>query len=141
MNLSEEFHDDLLQIRNELHADFAIIAQIIDTEYTVIDIASDFDVITKGQHFVTEDTFCNDVVNTGEMVRYAHVGSIHELSLHPVYAAMQLEAYLGLPLFHEDKVVGTLNFSFYDPRQPDFTDEEIEKAQALASRIEQAISD
>jgi len=59
--------------------------------------------------------------------------------LHPVYEAMQLEAYLGIPLFHEDKVVGTLNFSFYDPRQPDFTDEEIAKSQALADRIEQAI--
>ncbi len=139
MKLSEDFHSELLQIRNELHADFAIIAQIIDTEYTVIDIASDFDVISQGQQFVTEDTFCNDVFNTGKMVRYAHVGSVHELTLHPVYEAMQLEAYLGIPLFHEDKVVGTLNFSFYDPRQPDFTDEEIAKSQALADRIEQAI--
>ncbi|NKB34429.1 MAG: GAF domain-containing protein [Pseudomonadales bacterium] len=140
MNLSEDFHADLVQIRNELHADFVIISQIAGTEYTVLDIASDFEVITKGQQFVTEDTFCNDVVNTGKMIRYAHVGSVHELTLHPVYTAMQLEAYLGLPLFHEDKVVGTLNFSYYDPRQPDFTDEEIEKALEFATRIESAIS-
>ena len=141
MKLKKDFHDDLVQIREELHADFVIIAQIIDTEYTVLDIASDFDLITIGQQFVTEDTFCNDVVNTGKMVRYAHVGSVHELTLHPVYTAMQLEAYLGLPLFFEDKVVGTLNFSFYDPRQPDFTDEEIDKAWELAHRIEENITD
>lgn len=140
MKLSEDFHEDLKQIRNELHADFVIISHIDGTDYTVMDIASDFDVITQGQHFDTEDTFCNDVVSTGKLVRYAHVGSVHELTLHPVYTAMQLEAYLGLPLFYKEKVVGTLNFSYYDPRQPDFTEEDIQKAQELAHKIEEAIS-
>lgn len=140
MKLSEDFSAELLQIRQDLHADFVIISQIVGTEYTVLDIASDFDVITQGQKFVTEDTFCNDVVNTGKLVRYAHVGSVHKLTLHPVYTAMQLEAYLGIPLFHEGEVVGTLNFSYYDPRQPDFTDTEIEKALQFAQRIEASIS-
>ena len=140
MKLSKDFHTELLQIRQELHADFVIISQIVNTKYTVLDIASDFEVITKGQIFTTEDTFCNDVVNTGKLVRYAHVGSVHRLTLHPVYTAMQLEAYLGLPLFHENKVAGTLNFSYYDPRQPDFTDLEIEKALEFAHRVEASIT-
>lgn len=139
MKLKKDFSVALQQIRHDLAADFAIISQLRDREYTVLEIASDFGAIFHGQKFATDNNFCNDVVNSGEMVRFAHVGSVHETALHPVYGAMQLEAYLGIPLQHGSEVVGTLNFSFYDPRQPDFKEEDIDKAWALAREIEEAI--
>jgi len=52
---------------------------------------------------------------------------------------MQLEAYIGEPLRKDDRIIGTLNFSGYERKNPNFTKEEVSKVKALANNIETAL--
>ena len=139
MQINHDFRAQLHDLRLELNAAFAIISDIVGSRYTIIQLDSEFDVMSEQDVFVTEDTYCNDVVNTVATITHNHVAQIEAMLLHPVYTALQLEAYIGTPLMHHGKVVGTLNFSSYDPQTPAYSQAQIGKVEALAREIEKAI--
>lgn len=135
-NLQQELAKDLTFLNERLGSDFAIISRIKGDDYEVVAVISNFDSVKKGDHFVTQDTYCNEVVNSDSPVTYGCVGSIKSMVMHPIYTAMQLEAYLGVPLHYKGNIVGTLNFSGFSPKIPKFSDEEVAKVLKLAGDIE-----
>lgn len=139
MQLTQEFKERLDLLKQKLGSDFAIISYIKGQTYTVVEVASELATINKGDQFVTKDTYCNEVIYTDQMITYPKVGAIRAMVRHPIYTALQLEAYIGEPLHHHGCVVGTLNFSGFDPKQPSYTNEEIDAVKALARDIEQAM--
>lgn len=139
MQLQEDFSTDLKRLNQELGADFAIISRIIDDDYEVIAVESELTNVQQGAHFVTQNTYCNEVIDTADMVTYEHVARIKAMVLHPIYTAMQLEAYIGEPIRYKNAIVGTLNFSGFDPKRDGFSEQEMADVKALARRIEAAI--
>lgn len=139
MKLTHSFKEKMAELNQKLGTDFAIISHIVGSTYTVVEIASKLDLIKVGAEFVTKDTYCNEVINHDQMVSYHQVGSVRAMIHHPIYTAMQLEAYIGEPLHKDGFVVGTLNFSGFDPKTPPFSLNEIKSVKSLARLIEQNI--
>ncbi len=139
MKLTGDFSSQLRELSRLLKADYAIISNIVNQDYEVIAIESKFDLINPGDHLEIQNTYCNQVLETNNTVTYAQVSSIKGMIRHPVYTAMQLEAYIGEPLRKDGRVIGTLNFSGYERKNPDFTRDEISKVKALARTIEAAL--
>lgn len=139
MKLKRTFTAEMSELNQRFGSDFAIISHIEHNRYTVVEVASKLDIIAQGAEFKTEETYCNEVVNRNDLVTYNEVGSISAMVLHPIYTAMQLEAYIGEPLHSNGQVIGTLNFSGFAAKEPKFTEEEIQQVKNLAREIEQNI--
>lgn len=139
MHLTRNFSAKLEAINQQLKTDFGIISFINGEDYQVLEVSSDFHTIQPGDHFVTKDTYCNQVVNSDKPVIYEKVGKIRALILHPIYRAMQLEAYIGVPLHKNRQIVGTLNFSGFDPKLDGFSEQDIAAVEDLAKEIELAL--
>jgi GAF domain-containing protein len=139
MKLTKDFDQELRTINQMLGADFAIISHIRSNNYDVIAVASELEHVNIGDRFITENTYCNEVIDTRNTVTYEHVARIKAMILHPIYTAMQLEAYIGEPLWLNGEIVGTLNFSGFMPKDQGFSDSEIAAVKSLARQIEEAI--
>ena len=141
MQLAKDFTARLSELNEAFNTDIAIISHIDESDYIVIQVATELDSINIGQKFVTKDTYCNAVVEKDETVVFDHVGYVEGMKLHPVYTTFQLESYIGHPIHKAGKVVGTLNFSGFDPKSPPFSDQDKQRVAELASEIESAIID
>ncbi len=139
MKIQKDFARQLSELNQQLGTDIAIISQITGQEYEVLQTVCELDVVKPKDQFVTQDTYCNKVLEQSNTVTFNEVGKIRSMVLHPVYTAMQLEAYIGTPLTVDECVVGTLNFSGFDPKKPVFTEEDKAAVEALAEQIQAAI--
>jgi len=139
MKLNKDFHPQMAAVRAQLNCDFAIISHIVDQDYTVVAVDGVLDTVKQGDLFEVQNTYCHAVVEGGDTITYNEVGNIKAMVLHPIYTAMQLEAYIGEPLQKNGKVVGTLNFSGFGPKQPPFQEADIALVRSLAREVEAAI--
>jgi len=139
MKLTSDYSIQLRELNSTLGTYFAIISIINNQDYEVLAVESKLDFISPGDHFEIENTYCNQVLKTNDTVTYAQVGLIKAMVRHPIYTAMQLEAYIGEQLRKDGRIIGTLNFSGYERKKPDYTNEEISKVKALANNIETAL--
>ncbi len=114
-----------------------IVSRIKDDEYIIRAAYSTLgDIFTPGMKFELQNTYCDAVAREQKTITYIHVGSIPKMVLHPVYTAVQLESYIGVPLVNTDKdIVGTLNFSSHDIRPFNFDENEISMIEKMAVKI------
>lgn len=103
--------------------------------YIVRDVLSPLDVLEKGQQFPLEDTYCREVVKSQCVLGFPEVGKLDYMNCHPVYQNLKLEAYLSAPIFVENKVYGTLNFTSTTPRPHGFSQHERELITLMANAI------
>lgn len=139
MKLITDFSIQLGELNSLLGTDFGIISLIVNRDYEILAVESKLDFIKAGDHFEIQNTYCNQVLETNDTVMYAQVGTIKSMVRHPIYTAMQLEVYIGEPLRKDGLIIGTLNFSGYKPKNPNFTKKEVSKVKVLARSIESAL--
>ncbi|GHB69478.1 hypothetical protein GCM10008107_18490 [Psychrosphaera saromensis] len=135
------FHDVLSKqlnvVRKKLNMETAIVSYINDNTYTLIAVDSHLEGVFKaGMAFPLEDTYCRDVYQFNQVMRYYNVGSMDSMLQHPAYLSVQLESYLAAPI-NDDKgqVVGTVNFTSLMAKRQQFEDKEVELATDLAAFI------
>lgn len=117
-----------------------IISKVIDNRYIIRAVYSDMgDIFSAGMEFELQNTYCESVIKSQDFVSYLQVGKIPTMVLHPVYVAVQLESYLGTPLYNNGQIDGTLNFSSFKVREQAFTDDEITLIKSMARKIESVI--
>jgi len=97
------------------------------------------DIFSPGMEFELQNTYCEAVIHNEDFVSYLHVGRIPTMILHPVYVAVQLESYMGVPLYNNGQIDGTLNFSSFQVREQAFSDEEITLIKSIGKKIESII--
>ena len=116
-----------------------IVSRISGNTYTIQAVYSSMgDIFSPGMEFELKNTYCEAVVNKNDAVTYIQVGSIPEMVLHPVYVAVQLESYLGLPIHNkQDQVSGTLNFTSHKINHEAFSADDIELFSRMAEKIQQ----
>ncbi|MEM9908611.1 MAG: response regulator, partial [Cyanobacteria bacterium P01_D01_bin.44] len=112
-----------------------IISQIVDQTYTIRSVRSDLTSLATDDVFALSDTYCAAVVREHRTVAYGQVGEMAEMRSHPVYQTLQLESYLGTPIFVNEQIYGTLNFSSTQVRRKAFTSHEQEIIELMAQSI------
>ena len=94
-----------------------IVSQIVGTDYKVLKTVNNIDGLDAGMHFDLGLTYCHYTIKRNEVVGFHYVGS-SEIASHPCYIAQKLEAYLAAPIFTNDMIYGTINFSAPNPVSP-----------------------
>jgi signal transduction histidine kinase len=70
-----------------------------------------------------EQTYCSLLTAHGSVLAIDHMAQ-SRFREHPCYQQFQLESYLAAPVWIDDELFGTLNFSSSIPRRPGFTETE-----------------
>ena len=118
-----------------------IISEINNDKYKIRSVYSSMgDIFSAGMEFDLINTYCEAVVKKNRVITYIQVGIIPEMVLHPVYAAVQLESYIGLPIYNkQNDIAGTLNFSSHKVKHDIFTIDDINLFRKMAERIQQQL--
>ncbi len=106
-----------------------------DRDYIVKAVITNLDMIHTGDVFELEGTYCREVAKTRSTIGFPHVGEIPELKQHPVYVNLKLEAYISAPIFVNDILYGTLNFTSLHPREFGFSEQEHDFISMMAQSI------
>jgi len=113
-----------------------IVSHITDGQkYIVKDVVTDLEVIQPGDEYELEGTYCREVYLSQKTLGFPCVANIKELKDHPVYVNLKLEAYLSAPIFVNDELYGTLNFTSVTPREYGFSEHEHDLISMMASSI------
>ena len=116
-----------------------IVSKVYDDSYELIaidDIANEFKV---GDVLDLDATYCRDVVAKGKTIALTEIQGQPGLKNHPLYAAMALETYIGVPIFVDGSVWGTVNFSSMTQRSKKFSSAETALVEAYAGLISESI--
>lgn len=117
--------------------DVGILSKIEQNIYTVQYCVTPADIpMQPGDQFDFTATYCSITCATKEPTTLEHVGKDAKLSVHPAYKAFKLESYIGIPIYLNDALYGTLNFSSPTPFPRKFSDIDIDALQLMASWIE-----
>ncbi len=133
MTSIELLNDLLIQGSKHLDLSIGIISNINGQNYKVITSAinglittpDDNYSIKVGSEFELAETYCSDVIRESAIKYYHDVENISSMKKHPCYTAHQLRAYIGSPLHLNGEVFGTINYSSLEPREHDFSFDEI----------------
>ncbi len=90
--------------------------------------------IQTGDKFDLGITYCQFTLQQQTPVGFAHAKTT-DIATHPAYQTLQLEAYLGSPVFLDGDTYGTLNFSSIEARDEEFTESEKYFVQLMAEWI------
>lgn len=120
-NFDDLIHQYLVAGVEVFRLETGIVSEINGDTYTVRDVISPLDSIAKGQQFALQDTYCREVVDSGQVLGFPEVGALDYMNCHPVYQSLKLEAYLSAPIFVGDELFGTLNFTSMTARASAFS--------------------
>lgn len=113
-----------------------IVSHINEKEiYHVMDVISPVEALVVGLEFPLEDTYCREVYNTEKVLGFPCVGDLDFMKCHPVYVQLKLEAYLSAPIYVEDKLYGTFNFTSTNRREHGFSQNEHNLIELMANSI------
>lgn len=123
----------------ELQLSIGIVAEINSDDYEVRHLWTDLDLpLEVGARFDLGRTYCRETMAAAGPVGFHHAAESCWAS-HPAYADFGLEAYLGAPIYVDERLWGTLNFSSPQPRARDFSAVEHEFAHLMALWLGQQI--
>ncbi|MFY2508582.1 diguanylate cyclase [Vibrio pectenicida] len=117
--------------------DIGILSHVENDIYTVLHCVTPEGVeLSSGNTFDYNETYCQITCSSFGPVAIEHMGEDDQYATHPAYEAFGLESYIGVPIFIDDKVFGTLNFSSPTPHSRSFEDIDIDALKLMASWIE-----
>ena len=139
-NVEEWLHEGLKLGCKQYNMKTGLVSKVEGEEYIIRAAYSAMgDIFSPGMKFELENTYCAAVVKSREVITYRQVGKIPTMLLHPVYVALQLESYIGAPLIKDGQVKGTLNFSSYEVRKEEFTQDDLSLITQMANKIQSVI--
>jgi len=131
-NNFESLFEDYLTVGCEIfNLSTGIISEVEKQTYKISAVHSNLG-LEKGLEFDLENTYCAEIIRKQKTITYQNVGNDATLCHHPVYREFNLESYIGSPIFVENKIYGTLNFSSPEIREEGWKDYEIEVIELMA---------
>lgn len=124
-----------------LSLDIGLVSRIIGEQYIVKWVASKTANIVPGDTFALGETYCRLMLDAEDVFYTTEAGQDTRFSGHPCYQQLQLESYIGIPLYLSGEVWGTLNFSSARARNQPFTPVEIELVKLITNAVERVITD
>jgi GAF domain-containing protein len=131
---ADTFDDILRDGLAEFDLQFGVVSRITGSVYRVVAAISPDDVLTPGDEFDLDNTYCVHCLRNPGVTRY-HSAGTSEIAEHPCYRVFALESYIGIRLAQGGEVIGTLNFSGIDEHRP-FTETDVTAMERLAARVE-----
>ncbi len=125
---------------SKLGLPLGIVSKIEGAMYKVVTCTENELGVWPESQFELAQTYCADVINTGQTRFYTDVAEISEMLKHPCFLNIQLRAYIGTPIFNAGKIWGTLNYSSRRPRGDNYAEKEIEFLEYQARRVENLIA-
>lgn len=130
--LFDEIIDDGLKT---LNLSMGIVSRIENDSYTILAVKSETNVFVAGETFALQDTFCRDVYLSEKPLALVNLDEDRSLMAHPLYQTLPLQAYISAPIYENNAVCGTLNFSSMRQRQSTFSKSDLDYIEAQAQRI------
>lgn len=120
--------------------DIGILSKINGNNYEVVfNVTPSKIKIPNGSKFDLNRTFCSLVIKANGPVGYEHVKN-SDINNHPAYLDQKLESYIGAPVYVDDEIYGTFNFSSPTPRPRAFQPVDIDALQLMAAWLGSEIS-
>jgi transcriptional regulator with GAF, ATPase, and Fis domain len=120
-----------------LNMDMGIISHIVGEDYNVQFCTHPR--YTGKQFFLTE-TYCDLTLQHNDLVHFKHISQTFHGQ--PIDEAMQAESYIGMPLYVQGQVYGTVCFVRAEPRRRDFSHDDVKfmamLTQAVANAFQEA---
>ena len=117
--------------------DIGILSHIEGNKYTVLHCVTPEGVeLAVGDTFEYDHTYCQITCSSYGPVMIENMGENDKYATHPAYQAFGLESYIGVPIFIDDEIFGTLNFSSAIPYPRKFKDIDVDALKLMASWIE-----
>ncbi|MCF7823673.1 MAG: PAS domain S-box protein [Candidatus Marinimicrobia bacterium] len=104
-----------------LNMGLGIISRIKGDEYTVLHFTPESAPLEKGQIFVLGQTYCSITLQNKGLVAIDQMSTSPHAG-HPCWEALNLESYIGVPIYVQGEIYGTLNFSQPAVREVEFTE-------------------
>lgn len=134
-DLSQLIHAILMAGTSIFDLETGIVSRIEGEQYTVLDVVSPLDAISPGDVFPVEGTYCREVFHSGKVLGFPQVGELLFMQDHPVYQNLKLESYLSAPIWIDEHIYGTLNFTSQTPRPNGFSEHERDLITLMADAI------
>jgi len=126
--------EDILALGLEvLGLDIAIVSQIRGNEYKVMHYHPLESGLSAGKIFKFAYTYCNITLKQNQLTDIPHM-AISEHLRHPCYGVFSLESYIGMPIYLNNSLYGTLSFSSTEPRE-NFADSEKTLVKEMAKAV------
>lgn len=123
-SVSERIERALATATQYLKLETAIVSNITGGVYTILwHYERHPTSLENGITFPLEQTYCSLLAAQGSVLAIDHMAR-SRFSEHPCYKQFQLESYLAAPVWIDDELFGTVNFSSTIPRRPVFTETE-----------------
>lgn len=123
-SVSERIERALVIASEYLQVETAIVSNITGDVYTVLwHHERHQKSLNDGMTLPLEQTYCSLLAAHGSVLAIDHMAR-SRFREHPCYRQFQLESYLAAPVWIDDELFGTLNFSSSSPRRPGFTETE-----------------
>lgn len=121
----------------EYKLDIGIFSKIVDKQYQIVHCIVPEEIeMSSGDSFDYETTYCELTCRSHKPIAVENAGTSEEFANHPAYKEFKLESYIGVPIYLNDDLYGTLNFSSAEVRKKKFTAIEIDLIYLMGSWIE-----
>jgi signal transduction histidine kinase len=88
----------------------------------------------KGVTLNIKDTFCDLAIKQNEVV-FIDDASLTEYKSHPCFDNFKIKSYIGVPIRFNEEETGTLSFSSYDAKTPQFNQADSDFVQYLSQCV------
>lgn len=127
---------DYLQTGREIFGmDTGVVSRITEDIYKVEAIVSNWLGIKAGMEFPCSWMYCSKVIEEQKTIYYDHVGTHPEMQHHPGYKRLPIESFIGAPIFVNNELYGTINFTKKAPRNHFFVEQDKEIIEIMAQGI------
>ncbi|MFC6670168.1 GAF domain-containing protein [Marinobacterium aestuariivivens] len=96
--------------------------------------------LRNGDDFELSTTYCSMVLASGDVIAIDHM-SQSEYAGHPCFDAFRLECYIGVPVWVNGELYGTLNFSSSKPYERHFDASDLEFMRLLGRWVGVSIAE
>jgi PAS domain S-box-containing protein len=131
-NTSHQLQKALKLTTELLDMDLGIISHIDNGVYTILHQYSTNGETSDKKKLDVKQTYCSIALEKNDLVAISHMGE-SAWSEHPCYELFELEAYLGIPVYVDGEVYGTLNFSSATPKEEKFAADDKKLIQILGN--------
>ena len=131
LTYSDKIQELLSLGRRRFGQTISFISRIHDNQWEAIEACADDSKITKGNIIDERLTYCHQVISSHEPLIIEHAGT-SEWRIHPGYELTHWETYLGVPIYVDNQIYGTLGFASPTPHAMPFKRADMEFLSLMA---------